>query len=149
MKIKTENFGEVTVNEEKVIEFKQGILGFEHLHRYILMEDEDENCPFVYLQSIEDLNICFILASPQSIMKEYTISISENYFQQLGGGPDEDFAVVLIVTIPEKIQEATVNLLAPLLIQKNTKKGVQIVLERTEYTVRHSLMELMVEKEAD
>ena len=58
MKLKTRFFGEIEIDEKKVIDFEEGLPGFENLRKFLFMTDENEDAPFCWLQSIEDI-YCF------------------------------------------------------------------------------------------
>ena len=145
MKLKTRNVGEIDIDEKKIITFKEGIFGFSAYTRYIFVEDEDKESPFIYMQSIDDGDICFILANPGAFAQGYNPKINEEYFQKLGGGDNSDFVLLVITNLSNSDNEATVNLLAPILIQKNTRLGLQLILESTQYTVRHRIIDLLEE----
>ncbi len=141
MKIKTRHFGEIEFDEKRIINFNEGIPGFRELKKYILIEDPES--PFVYLQSVEDGMVSFIIINPYLLKRDYTIEIKDTYINLLGGGVAADFSIFVIATIVDKFELATVNLLAPIIIQNETRKGMQIILEKTEYTTRHKITELL------
>ena len=140
-----ENVEVVKESEEKVITFEEGIPGFEHLRCFVFMKSEIEN--FHYLQSVEDNDICFIIINPYEFKKDYAPIISEEYFEKLGGGRDENFAIYTIVCLRNPIQESTVNLAGPLVIHIGNRLGVQVVTEEKMYTTRERLVELLKERE--
>lgn len=143
MKIETKNFGEIEFAEDGVINFSEGIPGFRELKRYIMINDEES--PFAYLQSIEDGNVSFIIINPYELKKDYTIEIKDQYVAALGGGSAEQFSVFVITTLVSNLEAATVNLLAPIIIQNETRQGMQVILENTKYTTRHKIVDLLAE----
>lgn len=140
MKLQTRQFGEIEINEEKEILFPEGLPGFERLKRFIMIEDADENSLFSYLQSTEDGNISFIMLDPYHLKADYRPTIQETYFEKLDGGADEDFTLRAIVNIPACVQQATVNLQAPLLFQTEKRKGIQVILEGEQYPIKYRLL---------
>lgn len=143
MKMTTRNFGEIEFAEENIIHFEEGIPGFRSLKEYVLIGDNES--AFEYMQSVTDGNISFVLINPYVLVKDYTINIKDTYVEALGGGTSEKFSVYVTVTIVGDIENATVNLVAPILIQNETKKGMQIILENSKYTTKHGIMELIKE----
>nr|WP_302599107.1 flagellar assembly protein FliW [uncultured Cellulosilyticum sp.] len=143
MKIETKNFGEIEFAEDGVINFSEGIPGFRELKRYIMINDEES--PFAYLQSIEDGNVSFIIINPYELKKDYTIEIKDQYVAALGSGSAEQFSVFVITTLVSNLEAATVNLLAPIIIQNETRQGMQVILENTKYTTRHKIVDLLAE----
>lgn len=143
MKLRTKNFGTIEFDKNKAIIFEEGIPGFNELKQYIIIEDEEEDSPFAYLQSIEDGGVSFIIISPFVLKQDYTIEIKDQYVAALGGGSSQDFSVFVIATMIDKFELATVNLVAPLIIQSETRRGMQVILEKTSYTTRHNIVELL------
>ena len=141
MKIKTRHFGEIEFDEKRIINFNEGIPGFRELKKYILIEDPES--PFVYLQSVEDGMVSFIIINPYLLKRDYTIEIKDTYISALGGCSAEAFCVFVIATVMDDFEEATVNLLAPIVIQNETRQGMQIILENTTYTTKHKIKELL------
>ncbi|MHC1749813.1 MAG: flagellar assembly protein FliW [Cellulosilyticaceae bacterium] len=146
MKLTTKNFGTLDFDETKKIIFQEGIPGLKHLTEYILIEDEDTESPFAYLQSIQDGDISFVVASPYGFKANYTIHIKDNIIEQLGGGKEEDIKVLCIITVPNSFEAATINLVAPLIINQDTRCGMQVILEDRQYTTRHKLVDLLQER---
>ncbi|OOB79972.1 MAG: hypothetical protein BEN18_02265 [Epulopiscium sp. Nuni2H_MBin001] len=126
---------------QKPILFKKGILGFDDYKEYVIVRDE-ENCLY-YLQSIDNPNLEFIIISPHVFKKPYNPKISELYFEELGGGADDEFVVYLMVRTSGKSEEITVNLQAPLLIHLDRRQGVQVIVDGDEYGMRESLRVLI------
>ena len=143
MTFQTRQFGNIEFNLEKGIVFPEGIPGFEMLKKFIIIEDQDTNSPFRYLQSIEDGDITFVLTNPHELFPSYAPKIPEIYFEKIGGGDTEDFMLLAIVAIPQEVKEATVNLQAPILFQVNTRQAIQVILEDKTYQTRHKLLDLM------
>lgn len=144
MKLETRQFGEIEVDEATLITFPEGIPGFEDLKQYTMLEEGDG--VFYYLQSIEDGNIAFPIINPYLIKSDYAPSISEHYFQKLGGGESSEFALFLITTLREDVMASTVNLQAPLLIHTDRKKGVQAIVEGEIYHSKHKVVDLLQER---
>ncbi|PHV69832.1 flagellar assembly protein FliW [Sporanaerobium hydrogeniformans] len=145
MLLKTKSFGDIEIGEEKFITFKEGIPGFEELKQFIIIEEEEES-PFCYLQSIEDEAICFILTNPYLFKPDYEPAIAKHYFQQLGGGDLKNFSVFAMVSVKGEIETATLNLMAPLVIQQETRFGMQVILDGQDYTTKHAVLDLLAER---
>ena len=147
MKLQTKNFGIIEFDEAKKITFEKGIPGFRELHDYIIIEDEEEESVFAYLQSVEDGAVSFIVTNPHYFDEKYTADIKDEYVKQLGGGiSGEDFSLFAIVTVTNTFETATLNLVAPLVIHNETRKGMQVILENTHYTTRHKLIDLVEQR---
>lgn len=145
MKLKTKKIGEIEFDEAKKIIFEKGIPGFRELQEYIMIEDENEESVFVYIQSTQDDNISFVITNPYYFDKNYVADIKEEYLKQLGE-INKEYSVFSIVTVVDKFETATINLVAPLVIHNETRKGMQVILEGTAYTTRHKLVDLLDRK---
>ena len=146
MRLYTRNFGEIEVNQDKIIKFKEGLPGFEDLQQFILLESSKGT--FYYLQSIQDGDICFTIINPYEVKEDYAPIISEEYFEKLGGGESKEFQIYSIVCLKDPIQESTINLAGPLLIHVDNRLGVQVVTEQKMYTTRENLVKLLKERKA-
>lgn len=127
MIIETRDFGDLTVEENDIIEFVDPILGFEEYKKFIfLTEEDDDSGVFAWLQSANEKNICFLLTNPMILEKEYNPKFPKSVEVSLGKG--EKFTWLLTV-IKSDITKSTVNLKSPIVLNPVTSKGLQIVLE--------------------
>lgn len=136
-KIKTKFFGEVSIDEKKIIHFDVGIPAFEHLSKFLFMLDNDENSPFCWLQSIEDVDIAFTLFDIYSVMENYNPSLNTALLKTLGECEDKDLFLYCIAHIPRDIKKMSVNLKAPIVINTKTNKARQIICNNEEYSIKH------------
>ncbi len=135
MKLETKNFGSIEVQDNEIITFKNGIPGFEDKTRFTLIGNE-ENEAFLWLQSIDDGNLAFVLLDVGGIMPEYNPKIDTNQITEIGN-VDNNLLVYNIVVIPEKAEDMTVNLKAPIVINTNSKQGKQVIVNNDDYAIRH------------
>lgn len=112
---------------EKVIRFNGSILGFEEFDEFVVTVVEEDS-PYVYLQSLQDENIGFLVALPFVFYPEYTFEIDDKDKALIELKSQEEVAVLNTVTIREPYTKSTVNLLAPLVINISTGKARQVVL---------------------
>ncbi len=139
MNIKTKFLGEINIEENDIIHFKNGIPGLKSLKRYVMMPLEGN--PMVsYLQSIEEENVCFIVMSPFIIKEDYDIEISEDTVKELDICNLEEITLYAVINIQGDIKDATVNLKAPIIINTRNKKAAQELLESDKYLIKHRLV---------
>jgi len=136
MKICTKHFGEIEIDELKVIDFEEGLPGFPDDKQFILLENE---APFWWLQSVTDGENAFILMDAFSAVPGYNPLVEEDDIKCLGVYSPEDFLIYNIVTLPENVEEMTVNLLAPVVINSVAKKGKQVIARNEDYAIKHYL----------
>ena len=135
MQVETLRFGPVEVDEEKIIDFIDGIPGLEQYRKYALLQFED-SYPIVWLQSMEDNGICLPVLDTFNVLPDYVFDIDEIDVNALELKSPDELHVVSVVVIPEDIKGMTVNLAAPIVINTTTGKAKQVVLSGTEYNVR-------------
>ncbi|HPU60243.1 MAG: flagellar assembly protein FliW [Defluviitoga tunisiensis] len=130
--------GSVKIDTEKIIEFEYGIPGFENLRKFALLQPES-SFPIMWLVSLEDKQVAFPVILPQLIRSDYEIILPEDISEYLQLEKPEDAVVISILTIPQNKEDITINLAAPIIISLNNNKGIQLLIENTEYKIRHYL----------
>ncbi|MGB5944772.1 flagellar assembly protein FliW [Paenisporosarcina sp.] len=142
MKIQTTRFGELELADSSVITFNKGIPGFEESKKYVLIPADDKGeTPFFFLQSIDIEEVNFFLVDPFSFFKEYDVKLEEQMVERLELENPTDALVLTTVTANGKIQDATTNLKAPIIINNNKQLGMQIVLDNKDYKIRQPLFQ--------
>lgn len=140
MNIKTRDFGELEIDEKEIIHFRQAIFGFEKLTKYVLLCDDEVESPFVWLQSVEAENVCFILMEPDMAhFAGYAPSLPEEVVKLLELKDTAAAAMRVITVIPQHFQDATVNLKSPIVINPALKCAAQVILE-ADYPIRARLV---------
>ena len=138
MKIDTTRFGMIETDDSRVITMKSGILGFDHLKRYIVLIQDPKN-PLCWLQSLEDGALAFVVVDPCVIKADYRPEIDKAHRESLEISKEEDIALLCIATIRHQPFGVTVNLRAPLVINMDKCLGAQIVLDDEQYPVRYDI----------
>ena len=134
MKVLTRDFGEVEVNEEDIFTFEEKIYGFEEYSDFIMIYDDDFNGEYVWLQSTEDPDLCFIIANP-ALIPDYKPDFKKEAVSVLGQGT---FEYWVMMVVKDDIKECTVNLKSPIIINLDTRKGMQLILE-DDHPIRYKL----------
>ena len=138
-KIDTLRFGSIEAEENQVINFKQGIPAFEEEKEFLLIVP-DETAPYAFLQSVKTPELAFLMTRPFVFFPDYEFVLNDEIEEQLELKSEEDLDVFAFITIPDgDIKKMTVNLLAPVVINKRARFGQQYVLEKTKYTTAHAL----------
>lgn len=138
-RIESRNFGSISFESKDVLEVPEGVLGFSHLSRFLLIESEDFE-PFKFLQSIEEPVICFPLIDPILVDTSYRLELKPEAQKELGLGNPEEGLVYSVVTLAGDAQGATANLCAPLVINTSNMRGSQVILFDSEYSVNQPVM---------
>ena len=124
MKIKTAQFGEVEINAKEIIHFPEGILGFEEIKDYVLLEEDGV---FFWLQSIKVPSLCFLVIEPRLFMFNYSLDIPDEDVEFLKIKTPEDVKIISIVTVPEDPSKMTANLQGPIVINSSEMLAKQII----------------------
>ncbi|HHV74875.1 MAG TPA: flagellar assembly protein FliW [Thermoanaerobacterium sp.] len=148
MDIETRNFGVVSYNEEDVLHFEEGIPGFEGLKSFILLSSE-EFTPFKWLQSLDDTDIAFVIVDPKAIIKDYKIELDVETVKALDIKDLNHILVFAIVVIPDEIEKMTANLKAPIIINAENNKGMQIFLDNDDYMIKHPIFKELKNADID
>ena len=141
MLVKTKYFGEIDLDDNKVVTFDDGILGFSDYKRWTILFDIDEQERNVsWLQSLDEPNLAIPVLNPFSIIENYNPTVNDDYLVSLGEFKDEELIVLNTMTVPEgKAKEATANLKAPFVINSRNNKGVQVIVEGDDYPVKYKI----------
>ena len=138
MLVHTVNFGDLDVPEDKVISFKEGLPGFPQIHHFAVLEF-DEIKPFQYLQSLEDPPIALLVINPFLVDLGYKFDLSSADMDDMGICSTGDVAVYAVATVPEDPEKATLNLMAPIMINEANRSGKQVILHDSGYSVKRPL----------
>ncbi len=128
----TEHLGEIKFQKEDIIHFPKGIPGFEEEKEFIVILTGDIEFPFTYLQSVKSKDLAFIVTDPFLFLENYDFELSEEDADFIGVKNDDqidDITVYTIVTIPEDVDQTTVNISAPIIINLKEKIGKQVLLK--------------------
>ena len=145
MQLETKHFGTITIEEEKILTFPDGIPGFEENNRYVFLQNPEEGIPFHWLQSVDDAELTFVVANPFLIRVDYDFELPDHVVTKLDIQDREEVQIFCIVRIPEKVDDMTINLTAPLILNTRTGQGKQVVLEDDRYHPRHFVSEELAE----
>ena len=128
LKIQTDYRGEVEYEKEDIIHIEESLYGFEGFKDFILIGNVEPGLPFHWLQSIEDENVTFVITDPFLFVEKYDFELDEHTVDQLNIEAIEDILVYTTAIIPEKVEDITLNLKSPIIINLKERKGKQVIL---------------------
>lgn len=150
MQIESTRFGALDVEEHKVLQFPDGLPGFENRHLFTLVPhhtaNDDKGSPFIWLQSVEDGGLAFLAMDPLQAFPDYTphISISDLASISLNAGSESESTrpcLYTLLTVPAGDPcGITANLMAPIVINTKSRLAKQVVLNSDIYGLRHRLL---------
>ncbi|MEA5010198.1 MAG: flagellar assembly protein FliW [Angelakisella sp.] len=136
MIISTRDFGNVEISSEDIIQFTQPIYGFENLNEFAILFNEEISDHFVWLQSLQDEGVCFTLANPEIVVRQYSPQLTDDVKKQLA---NEEYMFWLVVVMSTNLSECTVNLKSPIVVCPSTKIGMQVILDEN-LPIRYPLL---------
>ena len=142
MKLETRDFGQIDIDEDRVITMPAGMPGFPEAQHFIIL-DREETRPFLWYQCVDDPDLAFVIINPKLFQPDYSLDLGA-ILREMSWNSDreEDLAVYAIVNasegIPEKI---TANLIGPLVINTRKKEAAQMVITGSPYSHRQPVFQ--------
>ena len=138
MMIETTRFGSITVSEQDIITFPEGMLGFSKIDQYVLVERSDDSL-FVWLQAIKKASVAFPLLEPQIFEQGYKVEMMDEDLKAIRLKDLKHAKIFSIVTIPTDPTKMTANLKAPVVINVKDRQAKQVILHNQDYPIRKSI----------
>lgn len=145
MVIETDRFGDIDLQDKRVIAFPQGLPGFEELRQFIILE-VDESRPLYWLQATENRHISLPVIIPFEFMDDYFIEIRDYELHDLKIENKNDLLIMNVVVVPEDITKMTANLAAPIIVNAKLGIGKQIIVDAKELPIRFPIYDVIVKK---
>jgi flagellar assembly factor FliW len=136
--INTSRFGQVQIEATDIIAFPDGLLGFDSLRQFVILDDPNDEI-FAWLQSVSDAQIAFPILEPELFAEGYRFQLAKSDQDKLGLESTDTAKVFCIVTIPNDPTRMTANLKAPILINLKTRVARQCVLQDNGLAIREPI----------
>ncbi|MBN9543743.1 MAG: flagellar assembly protein FliW [Alphaproteobacteria bacterium] len=136
-------FGKIHINKEKALNFPEGILGIEGIHKYCLADYPENKLPlFKVLQAVDNLNVAFLVLPVTNVAETYKKEHLDECFSDLQIR-DDNAVVVLIASIHKGLanekSKLTVNVRAPIIIDTANMIAYQYVFKYDNYSIQNEL----------
>jgi len=138
VKVTTTRFGELEVKKEDIFHINEGLMGFESLMDFFIVDPGDQTL-ILWLQSVKDPAVAFPVIEPKIFDPDYSLKLLPQEMLSLELTDLSDSTVFCILTIPRQVSEMSANLKAPIIINNITKNGRQIVLQDSKLDIRHKI----------
>jgi flagellar assembly factor FliW len=124
--------------ELPVLEMVHPFIGFPDHHRFALarLDDEGTVCD---LRSVEDPTVSFVVVPPHVFFADYGPEVDDATVALLGMEEADDLLTLVVVTLGGSAEDATANLLAPVLVNHRTRKAAQVVLDDLDLPIKAPL----------
>lgn len=155
MLVQTRCFGEIDLEEDKILSFDRGIMGFEGCKKFtILYDNEEEEAgkernPISWLQSLDEPGLALPIVTPLYVKPDYNPRVEDELLQHIGELTEENLIIFLTLNVPSQIENMTVNLMAPIVINADTKRGTQIIVENDDYPIKYNVYEIFAKQKED
>ena len=132
MKVDTRWFGTIDIDDEKIITFDLGVIGFEDCKKFTLIYDVDkgDEASIMWLQSLDEPELALPMLKPELIK-------------------EADLIVFCVLTVPADITKMTINFKAPIIVNADTLKGVQLIADNNDYEVRYPIYSILEERKGE
>lgn len=128
------------------IEFPEGVFGFEDEKRFLPVMLEEGSDAVLYLESMSDAGLSFIIMNPFMLKEDYDPVLSEEDYRRLGTSNEEDLSYYVFCVVGDSPEECTVNLKCPIVVNNATRQARQVILDSRKYGFRHLLKEFKKEE---
>lgn len=147
MLVKTKFFGEVDLPEEKILTFDRGLIGLSDYKQYTILYDvEKEETNICWLQSVDEPTLALPIIKPLLVKEDYNPVVEDELLTHIGELTEENLVIFLTMTVPSDITQMSVNLKAPIIINADTRKAAQIMVENQDYEVKYKIYDLLKSK---
>jgi flagellar assembly factor FliW len=141
MQVRSTRFGTFEVDDSRALVFTQGLLGFPDSSTYVAIEVEDS--PYLWLQSVEEEDVAFLATSPFLFFPNYDLELGDDEQQALDVDDPAQVEVLTLLTVHragERPDNITANLLGPIVVNTESRRAMQLVLDNPDYSTRVPLV---------
>ena len=133
------DYGTVEYEQEDLLIFPDGIFGFPNLTKYLLLRMKESDDSLLLMLSVEESQVVFVLINPFFLCPDYSPRLAPEELSCLQCSDNGELSYYAICVGRNDYLENTVNLKCPLVINPNTRHGMQVILKNSEYGYRHKL----------
>lgn len=151
MKAVTRVFGEIDIEEDKIIKFVNGLIGFPELTDFALIHDEvkeKDGKGIRWLQSMQEPGFAMPVVDPLTILNDYNPKVEDELLKPLGELNSDDMLVLTTITVPSDLTKMSINLRGPIVINAKERKACQLVVEGDEYSVKYPIYDILQARKA-
>jgi flagellar assembly factor FliW len=138
MVVNTTRFGPIQISNDDILTFSEGLLGFNELSKFVLLDDPNDEI-FAWLQSCDEPSIAFPVLEPELFEENYTLQMTKTDLQTLEASEESQLRSFCIITIPEDPSRMTANLKAPVVVNVEKRLARQCVLQNNKLEIREPI----------
>lgn len=150
MNISTKIFGDIEIQDDKVITFPNGIIGFPDLKRFALLHDEEKgtDAGIRFLQSLDEPGFAMPVMDPLIVKPDYDPEVDDELLASAGNITEDNILVLVTVTVPADLTQMSVNLQGPFVINVEEHKACQVIVERGDHPVKFPVYDILQARKA-
>lgn len=142
MKLRTKYFQEIDYDPEDILHFPNGLFGFEQEQEFLLLPFAGSDGNLLSLQSVHTPALSFVLMNPFSLMPDYAPLLSEEELRIMEAERSQELCFYVMCVAREPVGESTLNFKCPVVVNVDTRKAMQVILDTPAYHMRHRLADL-------
>jgi len=135
--IETRDFGILELHPEAIYQFPQGLYGFDSSTEFALFVKTVDDIDLLYLQSTQDPNLCFFVFEPHDFFPAFEPVLTKEDLSDMAVSTADDLIFLSVATIPTNVKEMSLNIKSPIALNPRSQKGMQIILQNTDYQIRY------------
>ena len=143
MEINSRIFGQICIDDSKVLHFVNGIVGFPQLTEFALIHEQEKEGGIQWLQSMQEAAFAMPVMDPLIVKPDYNPEIEDELLSQIGKLDPEEILVLVTVTVPSDLTKMSVNLRGPIIINAAEKKACQVIVEGEAYAVKYPIYDIL------
>lgn len=139
MKVATKYFGQIDFEASDAFHFPDGLFGFEEEKEFLLLPFSGSGGTLLCLQSLKTPALSFVVVDPFSLQADYTPELKKEELEAMEVSSWENLCFYTLCAVKEPVAESTINLKCPVVLHPGTRRAMQVILETSEYSMRHPL----------
>ena len=144
MTIMTKVFGEISIDDDRIITFSKGIVGFPELTEFALLHDSEKGSDSIHwLQSIQEPAFAMPVMDPLRVCPDYNPEVDDEILRNLGELNQDEMLVLVTMTVPKEVEKMSVNLKGPIVINAAQKTAIQVIVEGEENPVKFPIYDIL------
>ena len=146
MKVTTKIFGEITIDDDRIITFPNGIIGFPDLTKFAMIHDSEKGLDSIHwLQSLDEPAFAMPVMDPLIVCPDYNPEVDDELLTHIGELKPEEMLVLVTITVPKDLTQMSVNLKGPIIINAAERNAVQVIVEGDEYQIKFPIYDILNE----
>jgi len=121
-----------------IIEFLRPMPGFPDRREFVLTRVDEAGLLYA-LRALATPPLRFLVVAPAPFFPDYAPEVDDDTLALLDVADPDGLLVLLVVSVGERAADATANLLAPIVLDRVSRRAVQVVLAGSDLPIRAPL----------